>query len=293
MYCGSSRTVNVDASTEPFLEREGGVLVNPECEPFCGTWAGPLNLVCTLPDPTKPSLVECLVCGFGGRLPEGLLGTATASLSDVGGYFADLAYVEAASVEAFRVLSHELRHHRAPKKLVRAAQRSARDEVRHARATCALARRYCATPQAPRVEKRPLRSLETIALDNAIEGCVRETYGALIAMWQAEHAGDARVRAAAARIARDEIRHAALGWQIASWLNGRLDRAARHRVEDTRRKAVSALAQVVKAEPRSDVQRIAGLPSLGVAQRLVDQLATIRSLPFVPEGSSTTKPEPG
>ena len=53
-----------------------------------------------------------------------------------------------------------------------------------------------------------MRELEAIAIENAVEGCVRESFGALLATWQAKTAGDARVRAAMKRIARDETRHA-------------------------------------------------------------------------------------
>jgi hypothetical protein len=119
-----------------------------------------------------------------------------------------------------------------------------------------------------------VRSLEEIALDNAVEGCVRETYGAAVAMWQAEHASDPVVRATAARIARDEIRHAALGWQIASWLNARLDFAARRRVERARRDATNVLARIVDAQPSPEIQRIAGVPPVKAARAMVARLAT-------------------
>jgi hypothetical protein len=62
---------------------------------------------------------------------------------------------------------------RAPKKLVRAAAHAAGDEVRHARATVALARRFGARPTAVNVERSALRSIEAMALENAVEGCVR------------------------------------------------------------------------------------------------------------------------
>lgn len=48
-----------------------------------------------------------------------------------------------------------------------------------------LAARYGATAPRPRVERAPVRSLEDIAVENAVEGCVRETFGALVGAWQA------------------------------------------------------------------------------------------------------------
>ena len=53
--------------------------------------------------------------------------------------------------------------------------------------------------------------------ENAREGCVRETFGALIAMHQAERAGDPIIRRAMRRIAEEETRHAELAWEVASW----------------------------------------------------------------------------
>jgi hypothetical protein len=53
----------------------------------------------------------------------------------------------------------------------------------------ALARRVGARPRAVQVVRGALRSIEAIALDNAVEGCVRETYGAPPALIR-EGAGD-------------------------------------------------------------------------------------------------------
>jgi hypothetical protein len=119
------------------------------------------------------------------------------------------ARLEAASIPAFQVLTRELRARRAPVALVSAAMCAVQDEVRHRRATAALARRYGAEPMRPSFGPTPVdRTLEAIATENAVEGCVRETYGALVALWQARHARDPVVAAAMAPIAADETRHA-------------------------------------------------------------------------------------
>src|SRR5439155_17831135 len=109
----------------------------------------------------------------------------------------------------------------------------------------ALARRFGGAYAPPTVHAREARSLEGIAVDNAVEGCVRETYGALVATYQAENAKDAAVRAAMKRIAREEIRHAALSWQLDGWLAGRLDRAARERVARAKLGARAELASTL------------------------------------------------
>src|SRR5581483_682033 len=97
------------------------------------------------------------------------------------------------------------------------AREAARDERRHARTMTALARRRGATVPRVRATRRRSRALFDIALENAVEGCVREAYGALFAVWQSEHATDPRVRSAMRSIARDEATHAELAYDVHAW----------------------------------------------------------------------------
>jgi hypothetical protein len=135
----------------------------------------------------------------------------------------------------------------------------------------ALARREGARTATPRVATVPVRTLEQIAQENATEGCVRETFGALVATHQAGAARDPLLRATMARIARDETRHAALSWKVAAWLNGRLDPAARARVEEAKRLAVEELAGDTRTDRGKELAK-AGLPSSEQATVLVTQL---------------------
>jgi phosphoribosylcarboxyaminoimidazole (NCAIR) mutase len=191
----------------------------------------------------------------------------------IGALFAEAARLEAASIPAFRLLARELSAHRAPAALVRAARSAARDEVRHARATAALARRYRAAPARPTLGNPPRRrSLEAIAIENAVEGCVRETYGALVALWQARRAKDPVVAAAMAPIAADETRHAELAWRVAAWAAPRLSRASRRRVDAARARAFADLrAEATRPVPAAQVA-LAGLPSAETAARLLEAL---------------------
>jgi hypothetical protein len=207
-----------------------------------------------------------------GRRPAGFAEASEPVREGFGGYLAELAFLEAASVDAFRVLARELRHHRAPSSLVRAAERAALDEVRHARMMGTLARRCGVTPRTPRIGPRPIRSLEAIAIENAAEGCVRETFGALLASHQARAATSPRVRETFSRIAQDETRHAALAWRVASWLDARLDRDARMRVRTARRNAAEQLVRSARAEARHDWAARAGLPSPCGAAQMAERL---------------------
>lgn len=216
--------------------------------------------------------VQCQPGCAVGRRPAGLGEPATCDTRAAGGYFAEIAHLEAASVTAFRVLRDELRRHGAPKKLVRAAARAARDEIRHARSTGALARRFGAQPRVPVIADIAPRSLEAMAVENAVEGCVRETYGALLATRQAKLATDPVVRAAMMRIARDETRHAALSWQVSRWLETRLDSTAKRNVIRAKHAAAAELIGALANEPEVSFAALAGLPSAAEATQLATQM---------------------
>ncbi len=183
-----------------------------------------------------------------------------------------MAYLEAASVDAFERLTRELETHGGPARLMSASRRASRDEVRHARVMTALARR--AGARVPRVRVLPEcpRSLEAMAIENAVEGCVRETFGAAVAEIQARRAGDARVRRAMQRIARDEGRLAALSWQVARWLDTRLDADSRARVREARARAVDALRAECARTAHPGVTERLGLPSASQARAALDHL---------------------
>jgi hypothetical protein len=209
-----------------------------------------------------------------GRRPAGLLASDSASGTPLQVHFAEMARLEAASVAAFRHMRRELVAHRAPKRLVRAAERAARDEIRHARMTGALARRHGAVPAAPEVGPCAVRSLLEIAIENAIEGCVREAFGALVACWQAQAASDPVIRAAMKRIARDETRHAALAFGVDAWARGRLSASERERVDVARREALSALLSRSNDVPPS-LRGPLGLPGARETRVLAQEMARL------------------
>lgn len=212
-----------------------------------------------------------------GRRPDGLCACPSGASADpVGAFLATAAHLEEASITAFRSLRKELHAHGAPPRLLRAAARAARDEIRHARQTARLARRHGAIAPKPRIippgPPGP-RSLEALARENAVEGCVRETFGALVGLYQASAAQDPAIARAMAGIAADEVRHAALAWQLARWADRRLSQAARARVRAARQTAIAALRRELAAAAPPELVAVAGLPPPEVALRLCDQLA--------------------
>lgn len=208
-----------------------------------------------------------------GRRPEGLHEPRLDARCTLGGLFARMAWLEAASVPAFLRLASELKAHGAPEVLVRAARRAAGEEVRHTRTLRALARQHGASVPAVEHAPFPVRSLEALAVENAREGCVRETFGAVVAGWQARAAEDARVREELGRIAEDELRHAELAWAVEAWVAERLTPEARQRVRDARREAYRELEHLLaEQEPAAELVRYAGLPSRDAALRLLGGL---------------------
>jgi hypothetical protein len=221
--------------------------------------------------PPGALVYDCEWCNNGGRRPAGFRRGKSTSASPIGHFFARMAELEAASIGAFRSLAAELAVHGAPPELSRAARLAARDEARHTRLTRALAVRYGAEPPrrlSSRKPPLPPRSLETVAAENAVEGCVRETFGALVAHIQAERAEDPAVRSAMREIARDETRHAALAWAMARWAEARLDEQARARVAKKRRREARRLARSTRSAVPPSLTRAAGVPTTAEARAL-------------------------
>jgi hypothetical protein len=208
-----------------------------------------------------------------GRRPAGLLARRrNVRGSPLGAHFAEIARLEAAAVCSFEALRSELAAHGAPRRLLRGCARAARDEIAHARMTAKLARRYGGTVERPRVEGGEPRSLLAIALENATEGCVRETYGAAEGLFRARTAGDARVRAVMKTIAPDEARHASLSWRIAEWIDTRLGSTERAAVREARATAIDVLMRELEQAPDPSIVTVAGAPMPTQARILVGAL---------------------
>ncbi|MBL8608455.1 MAG: ferritin-like domain-containing protein [Myxococcales bacterium] len=217
-------------------------------------------------DPTGTTInYACGACGVG-RVPSAL------APCDRGGSVAERlamqAYYEAASALAFADLAAALGRAGAPADLIAAAEKARVDEIAHARAFARLARDRGAIARDVELTESP-RDLLAMALENAGEGCVRETYGALVALHQAAHAADPDVRAAFARTAADEIEHAALSWRLAAWFDGQLDAEGRARVRAAHASARAALRPVAE---RDAVDVALGMPSPELGARLFDDL---------------------
>jgi hypothetical protein len=164
-----------------------------------------------------------------------------------GEYLARAALLEAEAVFAFDIVASDLARFGAPAELVDAARRASADETEHARVVGELAMRFGGAPTTPTKPSPRTQDLVTFAIENAIEGCVRETFGAALASWQAKRATDESTRNAMRAIATDEARHAELGWGIDAWLATVLSSSQRTAVRAARDRAVRDLRTSIEA----------------------------------------------
>ncbi len=150
----------------------------------------------------------------------GLAGLGPAERAERAERWARDGQAEHASVASFARLSLELMALGAPPELVEAAHRAALDEVRHARLCFALASAYAGGPlgagELPVPPPRAL-GLAELARESFVDGCLGEAMAAALARDELRDCDDPELSAVLRIIARDEARHAKLGWQIVAW----------------------------------------------------------------------------
>jgi hypothetical protein len=210
---------------------------------------------------------------FEGRRPLGLRDCPVGGIvQGLGDYLAEAAHLEAAAVIAFEQLANSLWLFGAPDSLLRRVAIAKADEARHADMMRGLAVAHGITPKAVDVVVERAHTLESLAIDNVIEGCVRETYAALRAMWQSTHATEQKIRAALSVIAKEEASHAELSWAVADWLETKLEPPARQRVRAARDQALEDLERELATDPHPSVEELAGMPNARTSRRLLREM---------------------
>lgn len=210
---------------------DGAVEAGPDAGFMCPHWSGRV-------------LIQCQSPPIGRRTESAGARPCEAPAGSLGAQLAERAYLESVSVHAFSTLERELDAHGAPAVLLRDVRRARRDEVRHTAMMTRLARRFGGALR--RFESRapaPVRGLLAIAMENVTEGCVRETYGAVVALIESRISRDPQVRRTMHSIAADECRHAELAWAVAAWVRPRLTAEERRRVDRALRETVAELRQ--------------------------------------------------
>lgn len=211
-----------------------------------------------------------------GRIPNGMHLAADTQMDVVpntlGEYLADMAAMETAAITAFQYLSRELEAYDAPAELIARARLAVAEESRHAEMAGLLSAAYDAEVPAVNVDDFVLRSLYEIALENAVEGCVNETFAAACGLWQSEHAQLDVFREVIAHISDEETGHAALSWDIHAWVMPQLTEAQRTQITVAQTEALDKLMADFKQEGNPVLQRAFGLPTRDDAARLFTQL---------------------
>lgn len=253
----------------------GDAALTPEqCAELCASLSLAVRSGCRLLRDVDGGVseVQCQVpvACYAGRAPSGLAPVTSASGDALARYFADTQRMEAAAVQAFEILAGELTAHGAPRSLVARSLRAADDERRHAALTAAIALAQGAALLPLALAPVTPRGFAPMVVENAVEGCARETVAAMVALHQARHAADPTARAAFALIADDELSHAALSWDLARW-------TARHSAPTTRREAREGWRDAVESlRPTRDVDdgfaRALGLPDGRTQHALLDAL---------------------
>jgi hypothetical protein len=98
-----------------------------------------------------------------------------------------------------------------------------------------------------------------VAVHNAVEGCVREAFAAIVAAYQARRAAP-EFRSTFQSIAADELRHGQLAWDLHHWLLAQLPPSRRAAVQDAQAEAMAELASVCADNARRTPARL-GWPS--------------------------------
>ncbi len=205
-----------------------------------------------------------------GRRPQGHR-ESMQPVDSLGAWFAASAHLEAASVTAFAELADWLERRAAPGSLVSRCRDAADDEVMHAGMMARLAKLYGGSLE-PVESDPPDDALRSVALHNAVEGCVHEAFAAITAAAQAQNAASPRLRDTFARIADDELRHGQLAWDLHAWFLDQLDEDGRAVVVHAQRRAFSELAHSARSNAAATPKAL-GWPTPDAAEAMARAFA--------------------
>ncbi|WP_040849290.1 hypothetical protein [Thiofilum flexile] len=209
-----------------------------------------------------------------GRLTEGTTLQAPAKHHVLGHYFAEMASMETAAITAFRYLVRELEAYQAPAALIQMAREAVQEEIEHAEMAGLLAQAYDTSVPEVLIDDFRLRSLVDIALENAVQGCVNETYAAACGYWQAAVAEHEVFREVIAHISEEESKHATLSWAIHVWIMPQLTLQEQQVVRVAQAQAIARLQTIEGADEHPLIRMALGQPSAAESERLVNQLRT-------------------
>lgn len=254
----------------------GGPLMGSN-DPRCASLCSPVGNIGISPGyciGVGTGTVQCGVCGVG-RFTAGMgLESCDREDSDTfAGWLARGATVERIAATAFDRLADELAALGAPGALVEQARESAAHEREHFDALLSFSRREGAEPKVLDDVAIAPRSLFAIAVENAGEGCVRETLGAAVMAYQSKRAADPALCAALAKIADEEAMHSAWSWALDQWARSVLDEASVAKLDEARARAIAELSRDMGThDPSPELAARAGMPSAAVVRAMISGL---------------------
>ena len=154
-----------------------------------------------------------------------------------------MAHLEASSVVAFQQLIVQFKKFRAPEEFVFRAKKAINDEKRHAAQIAMLARRYNQEVSNNIEVQEYSEDLFEIALHNALEGCIFETWAAVEAQIISQTAQTEEIRAIYAGIAKDETEHAQLSWDVHLWLMDKLSTEEKGKIRQAQKEALKGFQE--------------------------------------------------
>lgn len=238
-----------------------GELTEVSCSNLCQTelnvW---MDFLCSCDyqgaaaDGNHPVTCEYTQCAVEGRVHGDIKKLEKSTgYTELGIHFARGYHAEASSVDAFLQLRKELAFHQASKELQDRCFLAAKEEIVHAQLLAKLAKLH--QGQLPTLDfgRFQPRSLFALALDNAVEGCIFETFSSLRALQQANNATDQVIAKAMKIIALDEMKHAELAWDIHKSLISKLSNVERDIIRKAQKEAIQLLLK--SADVTSDLSK--------------------------------------
>lgn len=152
--------------------------------------------------------------------------------------WAEQAAFEHASIASFSRFVLQLLACGAPARLLTKAQVALGEEIEHARLFFGFASHYAGRALGPSALSTHdalagVDDLDAVVLSAVREGCIAETISAFHVALAAASARDPAMARALARVAEQELEHAALAWAFLAWVLPRASSSLRRRIEAT------------------------------------------------------------
>jgi hypothetical protein len=263
---------------------ENGQLSSEQCFAICtiyideeSPWETVLEIESCVDNGTDENGDQSLTCGYllapycEGR-NHVAVHSNTQSAVDIPTWFLQATQAEIGSVGAFLLLREELQRLDAPQHFIQQCLEAARDEVQHARLMNNVCRSVGIQPSIPQISDIPNRSIFDIALENALEGCIHESYAAMQALHQSQHASTPEFRRLFFIIAQDELRHADLSLRIHQWLMTQLSQSQQQTIKEAQQKCLEQLLEFHANQPHNPALNMLGPPEPKKAQELAKSL---------------------